>query len=331
MQYKITATLGPSSSSLETWRKMLSAGVTGFRLNTSHMSLNQLEEWLEKLHAFLQKDNPQIEVVLDLQGSKWRLGRFEKRELTAGQKVELRLADHSASSAYLPVPHEDFFQAAPLSSPEIMMNDAKIRMRLEAVNPEMVSALVLQGGEITSRKGITFSASDFRKEALSEKDQNIIGTTRGCPDIRYAVSYVKDGVEMEGYRSLIGDEAVLIAKLERKSALDEASLIAGHAQELWLCRGDLGSEMGMMDMAEAAYHFSQDAADFKIPVLLAGQVLEYMVEKSSPTRSEVSVIYESLQRGFAGFVLSDETAVGKYPVESCRTAALFLKKKGSKK
>ncbi len=99
--------------------------------------------------------------------------------------------------------------------------------------------------------------------------------------------------------------------------------IAAVADELWLCRGDLGAELGLRPMAEAVQRFSDSIGDLPIPALLAGQVLEHMVEHPAPTRSEVCDLYEALLKGYRGFVLSDEAAIGRYPIESCRIAALF--------
>jgi pyruvate kinase len=324
MGYKITATLGPISNSPQIWYEMVSAGVTGFRLNTSHIPLSQIEEWLERLQRFREAIQPELEVVLDLQGSKWRLGSMEPWEVRPGQLVELRLASSSHGDKFLPVPHQDFFKSAPASSSEILLNDAKIRMIVESITPEVIKARTVQGGEISARKGITFSESSFRTETLGEKDHQIIERTSSLPGLGYALSYVKDSFEMDHYREAIGKESYLIVKLERRSAIDEASQIANYSNEVWLCRGDLGSELGIRGMAKAVSQFSNHVRDIPAPVLLAGQVLEHMVDKPAPTRSEVSILYDSLDRGFSGFVLSDETAVGKYPVESCHAAALFL-------
>ena len=105
--------------------------------------------------------------------------------------------------------------------------------------------------------------------------------------------------------------------------MDETLPIAMIAEELWLCRGDLGAELGLRSMAETAQRFSSTISNLSIPVLLAGQVLEHMVKHPAPTRSEVCYLYEALLKGYRGFVLSDEAAIGCYPIESCRTAALF--------
>jgi pyruvate kinase len=323
MDYAITATLGPGSVTRSTWEGMLAAGATGFRLNTSHLSLEQLQDWLQRLDPFLSSLETRPPLVLDLQGSKWRLGEFPPCELAAGQPVELVYAGSTEQAGVLPVPHADFFRAARLSSGEVVLNDAKVRLRVEASQPERVHARVMLGGSLAPHQGITFTASDYRQERLSAKDQAIVDQTRGIPSIQYAISYLRDAAEALKYRELLGERAYLVAKLERRPAIDDAVQIARVANELWLCRGDLGAELGIKAMAETAYQFSERVRDFRVPVFLAGQVLEHMTGHPTPTRSEVTTIYAALARGYAGLVLSDETAIGRYPVESCQSAALF--------
>ena len=323
MNYTIVATLGPGSATEAAWKAMLSAGATGFRLNTSHLSLEQLQVWLDRIRAFLSALDSDHPLVLDLQGSKWRLGQFTPFELVTGQRIELHYADSTGRQNALPVPHADFFQAATVSNGEIALNDAKVRLHVESIGPDALRATVTQGGEISPSKGITLACSEYRREALSEKDQAILEETAGAGFIRYAISYVKDAGEMARYRELAGPSTYLIAKLERRPAIDEAVQIAGYADELWLCRGDLGAELGLQAMAEAVHRFSALPGSLSIPLLMAGQVLEYMTVHPTPTRSEVCYLYTALIAGYAGFVLSDETATGRYPVESCRNAALF--------
>jgi pyruvate kinase len=323
MDYQIIATLGPSSDGAATWQAMLAAGVTGFRLNTSHLSFSQLEVWVDRLGTFLARQEPAPSLVLDLQGSKWRLGQFPACELTEGQRVTLVCAAGVDRPNELPVPHPDFFRAAPLSSGEIVLNDAKLRLRLETQEADALHARVTTGGPIIPRKGITYTASMHRQESLSDTDRAILTRTQHLLGIRYALSYVKDATEMANYRAQIGRSACLIAKLERRPAMDEAMQIAATADEVWLCRGDLGAELGVTAMAASIYHFSERVGAMPVPVLLAGQVFEHMVEHPAPTRSEVCAVYDALRRGYQGFVLSDETAIGRDPVESCRAAALF--------
>jgi pyruvate kinase len=328
--YDIIATLGPSSNTKSTWERMVRAGVNGFRLNTSHQTLGQLTHWLDKLHPFLESSG--LILVLDLQGSKWRLGNFHQFELEKDQKVDLILADETKLPNVLPVPHPDFFQAALLaisslpsrSKKFITLNDAKINLLMEFASNDRVTAKVIYNGVISSRKGIMFVGSNCRIESLCSFDKLVILATRNLPHIRYAISYVKDAAEMANYRSLLGPSSLLIAKLERQSAINDAEKIASFANELWLCRGDLGAELGMNALAREVYLFGENIPHITTPVLMAGQILEHMTEHTTPTRSEVCYLYDTLRRGYKGVVLSDETAIGRYPIESCQTAAMFL-------
>jgi len=320
MDYEIIATLGPASEAETTWQAMLRAGATAFRLNTSHLSLDQLAAWLERYRACFGPSP--VPLVLDLQGSKWRLGQFTAFELAAGQVIRLVLAPTSDLLGILPVPHADFFRAAGQSSGQMALNDAKILLSLESTGEDWLTARVIRGGEISAHKGITFTASDYRVEALSEKDRAILAATRGLTGVRYAISYIRDAAEMARYRGLIHD-SYLIAKLERGLAVAEARQVAGYADEVWLCRGDLGAELGFKEMAAAVAQISAQVRDLNVPSIMAGQVLEHMTAHPTPTRSEVCYLYDTLWRGYHGVVLSDETATGRYPVESCQVAAMF--------
>ena len=163
--------LGPSSDTEATWQAMLAAGATAFRLNTSHLTLPQLHTWLDRLGAFLSSVDPTPPLVLDLQGSKWRLGQFPAFELEGGQRVELVCAPAADRPHVLPVPHVDFFRAASVSGGEIVLNDAKVRLVMESSAPDSITARVTQGGEIVSRKGITYASSTYRQESLNPKDR----------------------------------------------------------------------------------------------------------------------------------------------------------------
>jgi pyruvate kinase len=323
MEYDIIATLGPSSSNEQIWQEMLITGVSGFRLNTSHSSIDQINLWIEKIQTFYNLACSQYPLILDLQGSKWRLGQFASMTLIDGQEISLVYAKSTERRHELPVPHLDFFSSVLRASDEISLNDAKVQLSVLCVEQESIRARVIHGGSISSGKGITYLSSDSRQEGLTDKDQVIVEQTRSLDFIRYAVSYVRDATEMARYRANVGNDKYLIAKLEREPALDQADGIAEQADELWLCRGDLGAELGDKAMAEAVHRFAKKVPNQTVPVILAGQVLEHMTKEATPTRSEICYLYEALELGYRGFVLSDETSIGKHPLASCRAAALF--------
>ncbi|MGE5683380.1 MAG: pyruvate kinase [Bacillota bacterium] len=323
MDYLITATLGPASLSETVWSEMLLIGVDAFRLNTSHLSVEEVLSWVDRLNRFYLSGEKKVPVILDLQGSKWRLGEFASRELTDGETISLDFSRSPDNENSLPVPHMDFFKAADLSGDQIILNDAKIVLSVIERSEKNIKAKVLKGGIISSKKGITYNSSGFRKEHLSEKDLDIVRQFRHYDFIRYAISYIKDAEEMALYRSQIGKDAYLIAKLERGSATNGVIEIARYSDELWVCRGDLGAELGLKEMAVAVDKISEKLPLINLPVIMAGQVLEHMTQQSTPTRSEICYIYDSLKKGYKGFVLSDECAIGINPLESCRTCAMF--------
>ncbi|MBN2553171.1 MAG: hypothetical protein JXB06_10400 [Spirochaetales bacterium] len=335
MNYQVVATLGPATDDEQLWRRLIEAGATAFRLNTSHIGLEDLERWLRRIARFLPGCSAAgrgFPIVLDLQASKWRIGLVETAELEPGAAIELFLGtrqegDRGTGALSLPVPHADFFVAAKSCGSRIAVNDGKVMLQSERLHPERISARVLQGGEISTGKGITLVGSTYRVERLGDKDRRVVELAAGYTGVRFALSYVKDAAEMRRYRSQFASQvagsAYLIAKLERHSALPEAGGIARSADELWVCRGDLGAEMGVAVMAEQVFRFASGLGKLSRPVLLAGQVLEHMSEHPAPTRSEISCLYEALRKGFRGVVLSDETSVGAHPVEACRTASMF--------
>jgi pyruvate kinase len=186
-----------------------------------------------------------------------------------------------------------------------------------------ILARVVQAGPVAAHKGIIFRSCDYRNETLSEKDQAIFEQTRAVPGVQYAISYIKDGQEMANYRRAFGSASRLIAKLERGQAMNTAQVIAQSADELWVCRGDLGAELGLAGMAEAVHTFSTLVPALPVPAIMAGQVLEHLTEHATPTRSEVCYLYDCLQQGYRGFVLSDETAIGRDPLGACRYMSIF--------
>ena len=323
MSYHIVSTLGPSTAAEKNWQDLVEAGATAFRLNTSHITLATLDIWLEKLLRFNDQRSRPVPIILDLQGSKWRLGRFPAFTLIKDHRVTLQQAEEIDAESVLPIPHADFFQAADQAAGEIVLNDAKIRLTIETVRAQAIICRVELGGEISAHKGIALPGTSFRRESLQPKDHLIVQRCGGLANICYALSYVKDSKELANYRRQLGADSHLIAKLERQSALDDSQAMASVCHEMWLCRGDLGAELGPKDLAKAVFTFHARIAGLPVPVYMAGQVLEHMTEHAQPTRSEICHVYELLQKGYSGLVLSDETAIGRYPLAACRTAAMF--------
>jgi pyruvate kinase len=214
VRYTIIATLGPASAQAEQWSALLDAGVSAFRLNTSHLTLDALSRWLQSLDDFSRRRGEQTPLILDLQGSKWRWDD-SNLVLNPGDSVVLIHSAEAIEPGTLPVPHADFFRAALRSSGRISINDARSVLAVESVGDDRVVARGVAGGTVSPRKGITFVDSDYRLEVLNEADRLAGDLTASLDEIRYAVSYVRDGHEMKRYRDLLGKDRHLIAKLER--------------------------------------------------------------------------------------------------------------------
>ncbi|MFP4431142.1 MAG: pyruvate kinase [Spirochaetaceae bacterium] len=325
MEYKVVATLGPATARPESWWELRNAGATGFRLNTSHLLPEETEEWLSRLSDSFGDDLPSV--VLDLQGSKWRIGDISTRTVAPGDSVTLAYRRDTiledSLPGVVPVPHRDFFRALEDADGTVLLNDAKVELVVDTLREYQAFCRVIRGGSLESRKGVTVPGSAYRSEALQDRDQEIVRRTRGHPGVTYALSYVRDAAEMRAFRDDLGPGIRSIAKIERQEAVTAAPAIARESEELWLCRGDLGAEVGMAEMARAVHEFYGLLPQIGPPTLLAGQVLEHMARHPEPTRSEVCHLYDALAFGFSGIVLSDETAVGAHPVEACKAAALF--------
>jgi pyruvate kinase len=156
---------------------------------------------------------------------------------------------------------------------------------------------------------------------LCDSDGAVLDACRHLDDIEYAISFVRDGREAEWVRAW--GRRRIILKIERDEAVRSLLTTSTAGDEVWICRGDLGAQLGLEAMARAVHDV--DPPRIAVPVLLAGQVLEHLTHHAEPTRSEVCHLYDVLLRGFDGLVLSDETAIGVNPENAVRWAARLLR------
>jgi len=347
MIYDIIATLGPATSAPADALHLFHSGANRFRLNTSHLSVEETVAWVEQLPSTSggagSMPGP-TELVLDLQGSKWRLGVFEPRALAVGATVVLWDCSVSGVSGVpgsdaadpadlaratgpavhrLPVPHSDFFRAAALCRGRVRLNDGRVELQIERSDANALQCHVVSSGEIGPRKGISLPGSGFRREGLSDKDQEIVRRTSFIPQVAYALSYLRDAHELRILKHETTGTGRIIAKIERPEAVHDIAAIAQECDELWICRGDLGAELGLAAMARTVHELTAHLSSLTCPTVLAGQVLEHMTTHPEPTRSEICHLYDALTAGYSGIVLSDETAIGAHPAAACRAAAMF--------
>lgn len=309
----LIATLGPASIALV--RPLISAGVTGFRLNASHLPPAELGAALR----VVRNADPEIPVVVDLQGAKMRLGQFPERHLRPKDKVHFTLKPQGRED--VPLPHPELFTAA---APGLTMSchDGRLKFRVLTVGAGTIDAECLIGGPLRPRKGVNLEDHPVELVRLTDQDRTHIGIAIEHQPVEFAFSFMSDGREAAWVRDLAPASPV-IGKIERSEALAAVASIDAAVDVSWVCRGDLGAQMGPVKLARLVNEF--DPRRLNKPVFMAGQVLDHLTRHPGATRSEICHLYDLLVRGFAGFVLSDETAVGSDPVRAVQQAAALIK------
>ena len=305
----LVVTLGPAS--LDLVSALARAGADAFRLNGSHMSATNVRRALERIRS-----ETRAPVVVDLQGAKIRLGTFAPKPLFKGASVVLGLASNGTD---IPLPHAEVFCGAKPGD-TLSCDDDRIRLRIESVSAERLIATSLNDGTLMPRKGVNVVEHPVVLEDLSQHDAMQIEAAL-FEGVSFACSFMRDGREASWIRVRAPNTKV-VGKIERKEAIEGVEAIASCVDALWICRGDLGAQVGFAAMARWVSLFQPTT--LPVPVLIAGQVFEHLTHHASPTRSEVCHLYDLLQRGYAGVVLSDETAIGVDPVRATETVSGLL-------
>ena len=304
---KIVMTLGPASNCINTLKSMLSVCNT-IRLNRAHFSYDELEKALKMLTKL--KNDYSFSIVLDLQGAKTRIGKMPSTDKLPDN---IRLVNSLVSDdiSVVPVPHTNVFKQTTVGD-SLLLNDRKIVLKVIEMNDTCIHTQVIKNGPISSFKGINSPDKSFEFAQINNNDQIAIEIANSLIDVDYAVSFVNEGKQADIISPYINKEkSKLIAKIEQKKAFDNLYDIDFRFDETWLCRGDLGAEAGLADLGKLQNNFIKCLAKMKKPALIAGEVLGSMVEMPQPSRAEIVQLYDAINSGFSGFVLSDETAVGK--------------------
>ena len=308
---EIVATLGPSSRGLAS--SLRYAGATAIRLNASHLSV----EDLGMVATEVRLANSDLPLVVDLQGAKMRLGSLDDRHVGMGERVVFSL---SGSAGTVPLPHPEIFSAV-TEGDTLSSDDDRLRFRVEAVFNDALEAVSLTDGMLKSRKGVNLLEHPVVLSDISSRDLACIKATAFLGGIAFAFSFMKDGTEASWIRRHAPGCAV-IGKVERREAAQNVHEMASLVDSLWICRGDLGAQIGPAALARWVSGYDPRAE--RCPVLMAGQVMEHLTLHLEPTRTEVCHLFDLVGRGYAGFVLSDETAIGSDPVHAvCKTRSLL--------
>jgi pyruvate kinase len=311
--FDVVATLGPASFGRT--RELARAGATALRLNASHLSPDRLGERA----AQAREAAPDLPLVVDLQGAKMRVGDLAEREVSAGTRVRFSL--EPASAGDVPLPHPELFAAAAIGE-TVGLDDGRLRFVVRSRGEGWLEAEALVAGILRPRKGVNLLEHPVRLSGITPGDAARLEAVRTVPGVQVAWSFTFDGREA-GWVRARRPEASVIAKVERREAVAALAEIAGRADAVWVCRGDLGEQLG--PAALGSFVASLAPARFASPFLMAGQVLEHLTAHREPTRSEVCHLHDLVARGYAGVVLSDETAIGLDPVNAVEQAVALVR------
>ena len=317
---KIVATLGPSSSDYDTIKALHLAGADVFRLNMSHGSHEEIAERHEIIRQIEAELNSPIAILADLQGPKLRVGTFKNgvEEITENEKFRLDLKDEVGTKDRVQLPHPEIFQALHEGA-HLLINDGKIKLIVEKCGPEFADCLVLNGGEISDRKGVNVPDVILPLAALSEKDRADLEFICDLGIDWLALSFVQRAEDIVDARNLIAGRASVISKIEKPSAVKSFDEILKVSDGVMVARGDLGVELPVQNVPPIQKRLVRKCRAAAKPVIVATQMLESMIESPMPTRAEVSDVATAIYEGSDAIMLSAESAAGQFPIQAVET------------
>ncbi|HPG33425.1 MAG: pyruvate kinase [Lentimicrobium sp.] len=329
---KIIATLGPASTSEEMLRSLMLAGVNVFRLNFSHGSheihANSVK-LIDKLNAEL---GLHVATLADLSGPKIRTGVVEGNALmlNPGDEYTITCHDEMCKPGIISVNYQEFASDVKPGE-DILLDDGKLLLKTISSNgKDQVIAKVVQGGLLSSRKGVNLPNTSLSLPSLSDKDLDDLRFILTLNIQWVALSFVRTASDIDSLRKLImegctGQPPRIVAKIEKPEAVANAVEIIRSADAIMIARGDLGVETPQEQVPVVQKRLARLCIAASKPIIVATQMMEGMISSMRPTRAEVSDVANSVLDGADALMLSGETSVGAYPVQTVETMSRIIK------
>jgi len=321
---KIVATLGPASESPEMLEKMIAAGVNVVRLNFSHGTPEDHQMRADNVRAAAKKLGVVVGILADMQGPKIRCGKFKtgKTMLEVGQKfiLDADMPLDDGDDERVGLTYKELVGDVEAGA-RLLLNDGLLVMDVDEVIGQAIHCTVVVGGVLSNNKGINRAGGGLSADALTDKDKEDIKTACAIGIDYVAISFPRDGKDMDYARSLVraeGSNAGMVAKVERAEAVldDNLKSIMEAADAVMVARGDLGVEIGDAAVPPVQKKMLRMAPKYNCPVIVATQMMESMCENPIPTRAEVNDCANAVLDGTDAVMLSGESAAGNYPVEA---------------
>ncbi|GAB4132911.1 MAG: pyruvate kinase [Bacteroidia bacterium] len=319
---KIVATLGPASSSSEVLEEMVKAGADVFRINFSHGDYSAVEEVIAKIREVNRKLGTHVAILGDLQGPKLRIGEVENNGVELKEGATLTFTTEkmvgNASRVYITYPQ---FPKDVKPGENILIDDGKLVLRVDATNgKDEVTATVLFGGILSSKKGVNLPNTKISLPCLTEKDLNDLEFALKNHFDWIGLSFVRSGADIIELKHIIKNidpesKARVIAKIEKPEAVNDIDNIVRETDALMVARGDLGVEVPMQRVPVIQKMLVRKCLEASKPVIIATQMMESMIQNISPTRAEVNDVANSVMDGADAVMLSGETSVGRHPAK----------------
>lgn len=329
---KILATLGPQSSDPDSITKLIGAGVNVFRLNFSHGSAEEHTERANLIRSLGRSLNTPVGILCDMQGPKIRIGSFANGEnilLAPGDKFILDSTIDPQLGNQQGVYLERGLLEDINQGDTLLLDDGRLTLRVESKSACSAQCATIQGGLLSSKKGVNKFGGGLSAKALTDKDRADIKTAAALNTDYLAISFVRsaqDVIEAKKLLAAAGSNAHIIAKIERAEAITDEYLsgIIDHADGIMVARGDLGVEIGDANLIAVQKQLIETANSANKIVITATQMMESMIHAPTPTRAEVFDVANAVLDGTDAVMLSAETAVGQYPVETVQAMARVI-------
>src|ERR671918_2713495 len=314
---KIVATLGPAWDTPPRMTSLLEAGVNVVRINASHGTPEIRARWIHQLRTVMQGRREAAAVLLDLQGPRIRIGDLKQpTRLEPGQQVVFAPED-VAQPGEIPTTYEDLAKDVRIGA-RILLDDGLLALEVRGIREQRVEAVVHYGGELKAHKGMNLPGIEVSAPALTEKDMEDVRHA-GALGVDYiALSFVRRPEDIEQLRALVPRGVKLVAKIEKDTAIKNLCGILDASDAIMVARGDLGVELPFEEVPLIQKQIIREASLHGKPVITATQMLESMVHAPRPTRAEASDVANAILDGTDAVMLSAETAIGRYPLESVR-------------
>ena len=314
---KIIATLGPASSSEDIIEKLFISGCDVFRLNFSHGSIEDHRKNYNIIRTLEKKYDHATCILADLQGPKLRVGEFinNKAELKKGQTFKLDLNSSLGDKNRVNFPHEEIYKILTPNT-EILVDDGRIKLQIIKQENHSLTAEVLNDGIISNNKGVNIPGIILPISSLTPKDKSDLIKALEMGVDWVALSFVQTAKDILDLKKLVKNKAAIMAKIEKPSAVKKIDEIIEVSDGLMIARGDLGVEMPTEQVPVIQKNIINRCREYGKPVVVATQMLESMISNHTPTRAEASDVANAIYDGTDAVMLSGESAMGLYPVES---------------